>query len=63
MIQLATEPTAGRMNYRPAANDGKSSERETPRARNGHPWPFLSRYAARPSQHQGRDNAANDSGS
>ena len=30
MIQLATDPTASRMSYRPAANDGKSTRDETP---------------------------------
>jgi hypothetical protein len=63
MIQLATEPTASRMSYRPAANDGKALEREPQRGRSGHAWPFLSRYATRPSQSEERKNAANDSGS
>ena len=63
MIQLATEPTASRTSYRPAADDGKGPEREMQRARSSHAWPFLSRYAARPSQQEGRKNAASDSGS
>lgn len=62
MIQLATEPTASRMSYRPVQSDGKGSTDETQRGRPGHAWPFLSRYAARPSQQQeGRKNT--DSGS
>ena len=64
MIQLATEPTASRMSYRPVQSDGKVSIDETQRGRPGHAWPFLSRYAARPSQEQeGRKNAGTDSGS
>jgi hypothetical protein len=63
MIQLATEPTASRMSYRPVQSDGKGSGYETQRGRPGHAWPFLSRYAARPSQQEGRKNAGTDSGS
>jgi hypothetical protein len=63
MIQLATDPTASRMSWRPAANDGKSTRDEAPLVRSGHPWPFLSRYAARPSHHEGRKSAADAAGS
>lgn len=63
MIHLATEPTASRMSYRPAASDTKESDRETQPGRSGHAWPFLSRYATRPSQQEGHKNAANSSGS
>ncbi len=63
MIQLATEPTASRMSYRPVPSDGKGSSHETQRGRSGHAWPFLSRYAARLSQQEDRKNASTDSGS
>jgi hypothetical protein len=63
MIQLATEPTASRMTYRPAASDARGSDREVQRDRSGYAWPFLSRYATRPAQQEGRKNAADDSGS
>jgi len=63
MIQLATEPTASRTSYRPAASDAKGSERDTQRGRGGHAWPFLSRYATRPSQQEGRKNDGSGSGS
>lgn len=63
MIQLATEATASRTSYRPAASDGKGSTSETQRGRIGHAWPFLSRYAARPSQQEGQRNAGTTSGS
>ena len=56
MIQLATEPTASRMSYRPAPSDGNSSSHEMQRARVGHAWPFLSRYSARPLQQDGPKN-------
>ena len=59
MIQLATDLTAGKVSLRPAANDGKSTELEAPRVRSGHPWPFPSRYAARPVHHEGRKGAGN----
>lgn len=62
MIQLATEPNASRMSYRPAASDAKGSDRDTQSGRSGHAWPFLSRYAPRPEQ-QGHKSAANNSGS
>ncbi len=63
MIQLATEPTASRMSYRPAASGRNESTHETQRGRTGHAWPFLSRYAARPSQQEGRQIVASDSSS
>jgi len=65
MIQLATEATASRTSYRPAAQgEGKGSSFDTQRGRIGHAWPFLSRYAARPSkQQEGPNNAGTDSGS
>jgi hypothetical protein len=63
MIQLATEPTASRTSYRPAASDGKGSTFESQRGRIGHAWPFLSRYAARPSQQEGQKNTGPNSGS
>jgi hypothetical protein len=64
MIQLATEPTASRMSYRPVPSDGKEATYDTQRGRAGHAWPFLSRYAARPSsQQQGRKDVGTDSGS
>jgi len=63
MIQLATEPTASRMSYRPVESDAKGSDRDVQHGRGGHAWPFLSRYATRPSQQEGRKNAASDSGS
>jgi hypothetical protein len=63
MIQLATDLTAGKVSSRSAANGGKSTEQEVPRVRGGHPWPFPSRYAARPLPHEGRKGAGNGSGS
>jgi hypothetical protein len=63
MIQLATEPTAGRTGFRPAPSEGKGSTFETQRGRSGHAWPFLSRYAARPSQQDAPKNSGTAGGS
>jgi hypothetical protein len=63
MIQLATNLTAGKVSLRPAASGGKSTEQEASRVRGGHPWPFPSRYAARPAHHEGRQGAGNGNGS
>lgn len=64
MIQLATDPTASRMSYRPpqAQEQPKDSTFEK-RARPGHAWPFLSRYAGRPADQNSRKSTASDSGS
>jgi hypothetical protein len=63
MIQLANDPNASRFLPRAAANDGKA-EGQGLRSRNGHAWPFLSRYAAQPARKEHSDKpAANDSGS
>jgi hypothetical protein len=63
MIQLANEPTASRASYRPVAqSDGKGSSFESQRGRPGHAWPFLSRYAARPSKQQENPNNAGANG-
>ena len=51
MIQLATDPNASRLNWRPAATDPKESS--LPRkGRSGHAWPFISHYAERPAAPQ-----------
>ena len=64
MIQLATDPNASRSSYRPReAEDGKEQAEASRRARSGHTWPFLSRPAARPVQHDSQKPAASDSGS
>jgi hypothetical protein len=64
MIQLANDPNASRNGHRPGQNDGKPSNFGPQRSRSGHAWPFLSRYAARPVQHQDSQKpTASDSGS
>lgn len=63
MIQLATAPNASATSYRPAPNDGKGSTFDAPRSRNGHAWPFPSRYAVRAAQPQSQKPTANESGS
>lgn len=63
MIHLANDPSASRMSFRPAPNEGKASNFATQRGRTGHAWPFLSRYATRPVQQETQKPAASDSGS
>ena len=65
MIQLATDPTASRMSYRPQRGEGaaKESTSEIRRGRTGHAWPFLSRYTPRPVREDTTRRAAGDSGS
>jgi hypothetical protein len=65
MIQLATDPTASRMSYRPAQGEEqpKASTFETKRGRPGHAWPFLSRYATQPTDHNSRKSTGTESGS
>ena len=51
MIQLATDPTASRVNYRPAQGDeGKAHASQPQRGRSTHAWPFLSRQFDRPAR-------------
>ena len=62
MIQLATDPNASRLNWRPAAEEAKSNGL-APR-RNGHAWPFISRHDLRPAaQPQGQRAPNTQSGS
>jgi hypothetical protein len=65
MIQLATDPTASRTSYRPVQSegDGKASTFEARPSRTGHSWPFLSRYAERPSRQEGKRTTGTESGS
>ena len=63
MIQLANDPNASRASYRPAQSEAKDPNFGPQRARSGHAWPFLSRYAARPAQQENQKPAASDSGS
>lgn len=63
MIQLANDPNASRTSYRPEHSEAKGSNFGAQRSRNGHAWPFLSRYAARPTQQDNQKPAASDSGS
>jgi hypothetical protein len=62
MIQLANDPNASRMNFRPAANDGQVSAFQLKR-RTGHAWPFLSRETGRPASQDAPKPSSNDSGS
>jgi hypothetical protein len=63
MIQLANDPKASRASYRSEHSEAKGSDFSAKRARTGHAWPFLSRYAAKPAQQDNQKPAASDSGS
>jgi hypothetical protein len=62
MIQLATDPNAHRLNWRPAAADGKESS-VARRARSGHAWPFISRPAERAAPQEPKRTPNSDGGS
>jgi hypothetical protein len=63
MIQLANDPNASRTSSPPEQSEAKASNPGAQRGRKGHAWPFLSRYAARPTQQDNQKPAASDSGS
>jgi len=65
MIQLATDPTASRMSYRPEQDEEepKGHAFQAQRGRSGHAWPFLSRQAERPVRQDGQRPASGDHGS
>ena len=52
MIQLATDPHASRLNWRPAAADAKQASEAVRRPRSGHAWPFISRHGERAGTQQ-----------
>jgi hypothetical protein len=63
MIQLANDPNASRMGYRPAQSESKGRSLEHPRSRGGHAWPFLSRHSGRPAPSTASRTTSSDSGS
>ncbi|MDP3672903.1 MAG: hypothetical protein Q8R69_24840 [Telluria sp.] len=64
MIQLATDPTASPMKYRPQGDEeGKAQASAAPRGRSGHAWPFLSRQPIRPARQDSQKPTPSDSGS
>jgi hypothetical protein len=63
MIQLATDPNASRLNWRPAAADGKENPLDARRARSGHAWPFISRHAERPATQENKRTPSTENGS
>ena len=55
MIQLASDSTASRVDWRAAAAERKDASLPARRSRGGHAWPFISRYADKPVvQQQGK---------
>jgi hypothetical protein len=66
MIQLASDPTASRVNWRPAMAEGKEIQEmssQARRGRSGHAWPFISRYAEKPGSQQQAKKPSSDHGS
>jgi len=64
MIQLASDPTASRTNWRPTSSEDKAASLEPRRARAAHAWPFISRYADKPTgQNTPKTPASSDHGS
>ncbi len=61
MIQLATDPKASRLNWRPA--EAKDTGVAMRRGRAGHAWPFISRPAERPAGQPAPKTTPGDSGS
>ena len=64
MIQLATDPHASRLNWRPAAADAKQASEAVRRPRSGHAWPFISRHSERAgTQQEAKRTPSSESGS
>jgi hypothetical protein len=63
MIQLASDPNAGKMSYRPPEEEGKARAVEAQRGRSGHAWPFLARQADRPARQDSQKPTSSDNGS
>jgi hypothetical protein len=63
MIQLASDPTASRVNWRPAPADSKEMSLPARRGRSGHAWPFISRYADKPGAQQQAKKPSSEHGS
>jgi hypothetical protein len=62
MIQLATDPQASRLNWRPTAAEAQA--KNLAQRRSGHAWPFISRHSERPVSQQGAKRTPNsESGS
>jgi hypothetical protein len=63
MIQLASDPTASRVNRRPAPAESKEMSLAARSGRSGHAWPFISRYAEKPGSQQQAKKPSSDHGS
>ncbi|MBK0391514.1 hypothetical protein [Ramlibacter algicola] len=62
MIQLANDPNAARLSWRPNAQGDRQADPQRSR-RPGHAWPFLSPHAQRGDRPADNRNPSNDSGS
>jgi hypothetical protein len=61
MIQLASDPNASRMNWRPAQADDKGAPLQASTRR--HAWPFISRQADKPAEAPPPRKAGSEHGS
>ena len=61
MIQLANDPNASRLSWRPKAQGERAGD--APRRRTGHAWPFLSPHARRAERPDAPKSSSPDSGS
>jgi hypothetical protein len=63
MIQLATDPNASRLNWRPSPAEAKDGNLGR-RPRSAHAWPFISRHGERSADSQDPKRTQNsDAGS
>jgi hypothetical protein len=63
MIQLASDPTASRMNWRTAQAEGKGEALQAGKVRSRHAWPFISRHADKPAAQQQARKPSSEHGS
>jgi hypothetical protein len=63
MIQLANDPNASKMSFRPSQEAGRPRAFEAQRARSAHAWPFLVRPADRPVRQDSQKPTSSDYGS
>ena len=63
MIQLASDPTASRSNWRPSQAEGQGESLQPRRGRAGHAWPFIARQADKPRAQQPAAKPSSEHGS
>jgi hypothetical protein len=61
MIQLASQPNAGRTAWHPTPAEGKGASLDARRTR--HAWPFISHHGEKPAAQEPPKHSNGDSGS